>query len=103
MADTVQMVHPPDAGASLSTSEFHTPLSPLSRAAHAVGSGFPRRNIYVLRQMWPTLAASFVFIALIALAFAYTIRTIFRTTASCPHMVDFVNTMTHEFKTRFLP
>jgi|WetSurMetagenome_2_1015567.scaffolds.fasta_scaffold06937_3 two-component system, OmpR family, phosphate regulon sensor histidine kinase PhoR len=100
-ADTVQMAHPADAAAALLTSEFHTPLSPLSPLGmrEHLAVDFPGRNIYVLRQMWPTLGASFVFIALIALAFAYTIRTIVRQERLALHMVDFVNTMTHEFKT----
>jgi two-component system, OmpR family, phosphate regulon sensor histidine kinase PhoR len=100
-ADTVQMAHPADAAAALLTSEFHTPLSPLSPLGvrEHLAVDFPGRNIYVLRQMWPTLGASFLFIALIALAFTYTIRTIIRQERLALHMVDFVNTMTHEFKT----
>ncbi len=100
-ADTVQMAHPPGAAASLMSSEYHTPLSPLNPlgAHERLVVDFPGRKIYVLRQMWPALAASFLFIALITLAFAYTIRTIIRQQRLALHMVDFVNTMTHEFKT----
>lgn len=101
LPDTVQMAHPPDAASLLLTSEFHTPLTPFNPdvAHERLVVDFPGRNIYVLRQMWPTLAASFLFIALISLAFVYTIRTIIRQQRLALHMVDFVNTMTHEFKT----
>jgi two-component system phosphate regulon sensor histidine kinase PhoR len=95
------MAHPHEAVGSLLKSEFHAVLSPLNPngASERLVVDFPGRSTYVLRQMWPAFAASIVFIALITLAFIYTIRTILRQQRLALHMVDFVNTMTHEFKT----
>ena len=99
--DTVQMAHPPGSEDFLIRSLFQTPLSPLgSRASlELLVVEFPGRTIYVLSQIWPALAASFLFIALLTLLFVYTIRMVLRQQRLAAHMVDFVNTMTHEFKT----
>jgi signal transduction histidine kinase len=99
--DSVQFAQPPDALDALHASTLRTPLFPFdpTERGEQLVVEFPGRNTYVLRQIWPALASSAIFIVLLTLSFLYTIRTILRQQRLATHMVDFVNTMTHEFKT----
>jgi two-component system, OmpR family, phosphate regulon sensor histidine kinase PhoR len=99
--DSVQFAQPPDALEALQASTLRTPLFPFDPTVRAeqLVVAFPGRNLYVLRQIWPALASSAIFVVLLTLSFLYTIRTILRQQRLATHMVDFVNTMTHEFKT----
>lgn len=60
---------------------------------------FPDVQQYVLNSMWPMLIASFVFTFIIIFGFTYTIQTIFRQKKLSDIKSDFINNMTHEFKT----
>lgn len=99
--DAVRLARPPGSESALRASEFRTPLSPFDVAGPRVQLvlDFPGRDIYLLQQLWPVLLASVVFIILIALAFVSTIRTIMKQQRLADLMVDFINNMTHEFKT----
>jgi two-component system phosphate regulon sensor histidine kinase PhoR len=99
--DSVIMANPVSAAAELRSSEFHVPLF---RLAFGPPQGelavyFSGRNAYLFGQLWPALGASVLFILIIALCFAYTVRTILRQQQLAGHMVEFINNMTHEFKT----
>lgn len=54
---------------------------------------------YLLLGMWPLLLSSIVFTLAICLGFAYTLSVIFRQKKLADIKSDFINNMTHEFKT----
>ncbi len=60
---------------------------------------FPDENIYLLKQVGPVLALTVLFMSVIVLCFLYTIRTIVKQKQLSQRLLDFVNNMTHEFKT----
>ncbi|TDQ16985.1 two-component system phosphate regulon sensor histidine kinase PhoR [Algoriphagus boseongensis] len=60
---------------------------------------FPEKNNHVLRQVWLPISSSLVFILVIIFCFVYAIRVILRQKALSDIKNDFINNMTHEFKT----
>ncbi len=60
---------------------------------------FPEERSFIWQQVTPLLIATTVFMLIITLCFAYTIRTIVRQRRFAELTVDFINNMTHEFKT----
>lgn len=60
---------------------------------------FPSKASFVWANVWRNLAAAVVFTALILFCFAYTVLVIFRQKKLSEMKTDFINNMTHEFKT----
>lgn len=60
---------------------------------------FPTRASYVWGSVWKTLLAGIIFTGIILFCFAYTIQVIFRQKKISMMKTDFINNMTHEFKT----
>ncbi|MEO9965240.1 MAG: HAMP domain-containing sensor histidine kinase [Reichenbachiella sp.] len=60
---------------------------------------FPDQQSYILSKIWVTLLSSLVFIIIILVCFSYAIRTIYRQKKLSEIKNDFINNMTHEFKT----
>lgn len=60
---------------------------------------FPDQNSFLLKQISATLASSVGLIAIIIFCFAYAIHTIMRQKKLSEVKNDFINNMTHEFKT----
>ncbi len=60
---------------------------------------FPKSVSYVLATMWPMVVSSSLFILVIVLGFTYTVYIIFRQKKLSDIKNDFINNMTHEFKT----
>ncbi|MCB9283236.1 MAG: HAMP domain-containing histidine kinase [Lewinellaceae bacterium] len=60
---------------------------------------FPAKASYVWANVWRNLAASIIFTGLILFCFAYTVFVIFRQKKLSEMKTDFINNMTHEFKT----
>ena len=60
---------------------------------------FPKQNSFLLKQISATLATSVVLIGVIIFCFAYAILTILRQKKLSEIKNDFINNMTHEFKT----
>lgn len=60
---------------------------------------FPGRMKYVLASMWGMLLGSTLFTFIIVFGFAYTIQVIYRQKKVSDIKTDFINNMTHEFKT----
>lgn len=60
---------------------------------------FPEKTSHVIRQVWLPISSSVVFIVVIVLCFIYAIRVIIRQKALSDIKNDFINNMTHEFKT----
>lgn len=60
---------------------------------------FPERASFVWRSLWMNFLGSIIFTSLILFCFAYTINVIFRQKKVSEMKTDFINNMTHEFKT----
>jgi len=60
---------------------------------------FPSKRSYLWSKVVPSLLSSLLFTALILLCFSYTIFVIFRQKKVSEMKTDFINNMTHEFKT----
>lgn len=60
---------------------------------------FPEKGSHVFRQVWLPISSSIVFILVIIFCFVYAIRVIIRQKALSDIKNDFINNMTHEFKT----
>lgn len=60
---------------------------------------FPRRKAYLIRSLLPIVISSILFTSLILFCFAYTLRVIFKQKKISEIKNDFINNMTHEFKT----
>jgi len=60
---------------------------------------FPNSKKYLLASMWLMLLGSSLFTFIILFGFAYTIQVIFRQKKLSDIKTDFINNMTHEFKT----
>jgi len=60
---------------------------------------FPGKRSWLLSEVFPSLLSSFIFTGLTLVCFAYTIFIIFRQKKVSSMKTDFINNMTHEFKT----
>ena len=60
---------------------------------------FPAKTSFVWANVWKSLAAAIFFTTLILFCFAYTVLVIFRQKKVSEMKTDFINNMTHEFKT----
>lgn len=74
------------------------PLDPFS-APYDLVLVFPRNTLYLLQQIWPLWLASFLFMTVIVYSFARAWRTNLAQRRFADQLVDFINNMTHEFKT----
>ncbi|CAN5627302.1 HAMP domain-containing sensor histidine kinase [soil metagenome] len=82
-------------------SKFRTQLFPndLFSKPNFLVISFPNSITYVLSSMWLMLAGSSVFTLIILFVFMYTIQVIIRQKKISDIKSDFINNMTHEFKT----
>ncbi|MEB2783279.1 sensor histidine kinase [Algoriphagus persicinus] len=60
---------------------------------------FPEKNTHVIREVWLPISSSIIFMAVIISCFIYAIKVIIRQKALSDTKNDFINNMTHEFKT----
>ncbi|MCD4745810.1 MAG: HAMP domain-containing histidine kinase [Bacteroidales bacterium] len=60
---------------------------------------FPKEKQFLLTQMWKMLLISVIFIIVIIFSFTYTVNTIIKQKKLSVMKNDFINNMTHEFKT----
>ena len=87
---------------SLLNSPYSIALFLDPEAGKALGKlfiAFPNANRVVFEDLWPTILMSVLFTAIILLCFVYTIQIIFRQKKLSEMTTDFINNMTHEFKT----
>ena len=85
---------------ALSTSKYNVFLYPSSRKN--IGKlmlFFPDKNNVVWSSLWKNLLGTGLFTSIILLCFAYTITIIFKQKMISQMKTDFINNMTHEFKT----
>ncbi|MGH7450249.1 MAG: sensor histidine kinase, partial [bacterium] len=99
--DSLYLAKPAKFDGELKRSEFRSRLFPNDVfAAHDdLVLYFPQQNIYLLKQMVGLLSSSFILLGVVVLGFVYTVRTIYKQRQFAGLMVDFINNMTHEFKT----
>ncbi len=85
----------------LINSEYKTRLFPLDilTPQSELLLYFPSGDFYVWRQISPMLLLTALFLIILIFCFIYIIRTIIGQRKSASLMVDFINNMTHEFKT----
>jgi len=60
---------------------------------------FPEKSNHVIREVWLPISSSVLFILVIISCFIYAIKVIIRQKALSDTKNDFINNMTHEFKT----
>lgn len=60
---------------------------------------FPNKNLFLAQQIWLPLLSSLIFLAIIIFCFVYAIRVIIQQKKLSEIKNDFINNMTHEFKT----
>jgi two-component system phosphate regulon sensor histidine kinase PhoR len=99
--DSLRLAVPAAFAPEIRQSDYRVRLFPLDVFAPPafLALHFPGRQTYLWRQIGPLLVATVVLMLVIIACFAYTIRTILRQRRFSGLMVDFINNMTHEFKT----
>lgn len=99
--DSMHLVSRPEYSDELAGSAFQTRLFPFDLTAPSSNLRvfFPGHTFYLWKEMAPLTAATTVFMLIIVLSFIYTIRTILTQQQFAGRLIDFINNMTHEFKT----
>ncbi|MEP2277084.1 MAG: HAMP domain-containing sensor histidine kinase [Reichenbachiella sp.] len=90
-----------DSKKKLQSSDLRASLFPndIMGAAGYLVVRFPDQQNYLLGKIWVTLLSSLIFIVIILVCFSYAIHTIFKQKKLSEIKNDFINNMTHEFKT----
>lgn len=99
--DSLVMVHGTAKRDALKGSPYRTRLFPydiLSRPNDLVAY-FPAKERYIWRQLMPVAIPAALFLLMIAVTFVYTMRLIVGQERFALRLTDFINNMTHEFKT----
>lgn len=99
--DSLVLAEPAEAAEALRGSEFRARLFPqdmFSVPGYLVVH-FPGQTFYLWRQMTPILAAIVIFMGIVIVCFAATVRIMTSQRRFAGRLVDFINNMTHEFKT----
>lgn len=94
--------HPDDdnLNAGIYESKYSVDLFPTQDGAPgALKIFFPNKRRWLWGSVWPLLVSSIVFMGLILFCFSYVIYVIFRQKKVSEMKTDFINNMTHEFKT----
>jgi two-component system phosphate regulon sensor histidine kinase PhoR len=99
--DSLWLAQPESRRSELAASQLRTRLF-----SHDIGHGraelvvqFPDETLYLWRQAGLMLPATALFVGILVVCFVYTIRALGAQRREASLMVDFVNNMTHEFKT----
>src|SRR5262249_38492252 len=99
--DSLRIQTPGGYASQLRSSSLSSPLFPddILSSGSRVAVFFPGQITYLLRQVGPILGLTMLFMGAIVACFAITILTIVRQKDFSVRLVDFINNMTHEFKT----
>jgi two-component system, OmpR family, phosphate regulon sensor histidine kinase PhoR len=100
-ADTLVAVSDEHYRTQLERSPFRATLFPLEFAPplHEVTVHFPQARAHLWFQIWPLLASALLFTLIVVYCFVQALRTIAAQQRFAAQIIDFVNNMTHEFKT----
>lgn len=81
-------------------SQFQFSLSSIYKPGdYYLGIYFPNKTSLVIRKMWVMLVFSFIFMIVLVASFIFVIRTILWQKKLSEIKSDFINNLTHEFKT----
>lgn len=99
--DSISLATPAHYQQNLRASPFKSRLFPhdLFAPRSDLVLFFPSQRLYLLKQVSAPLAATVILMAIIVFCFVFTIRTIFKQKRFTTQITDFINNMTHEFKT----
>lgn len=90
----------PPAYRPIFASEYSVDLFPNERSSPGLLMvHFPAKTSFVWRSLWPNLLGTILFSLLILFCFGYSINVIFTQKKVSSMKTDFINNMTHEFKT----
>ena len=100
-SDTLVYVQQADATQELLQSDLRVTLFPndIIGNINYLIVHFPEQQLYLIRKTWVTLIMALILILIVVLCFAYAIFTIIRQKKLSSVKNDFINNMTHEFKT----
>ncbi len=79
--------------------QSYTPGFASTEAAGRLFINFPSKKNFLLSSVWPMLMAMVIFTGIILFCFIYTVQVIFQQKKLSEIKNDFLNNMTHEFKT----
>ena len=79
--------------------QIYTPGFATTASAGRLFINFPSKNNYILGSVWSMLMAMVLFTGIILFCFIYTMQVIFQQKKLSEIKNDFLNNMTHEFKT----
>ncbi len=99
--DSISLATPAQYQKNLQASPFKRRLFPhdLFAPRSDLALYFPSQRFHLLKQVSAPLAATVILMAIIVFCFVFTIRTIFKQKRFTTQITDFINNMTHEFKT----
>ena len=99
--DSLKFVTPASARAALRSTPFRARLFPSDPfyPRHELLLHFPEQDLFLLKQNGWLLASVCVLLSLIALGFVHTLRSLFQQKQFAQRLTQFINNMTHEFKT----
>ncbi|MBU0983482.1 MAG: HAMP domain-containing histidine kinase [candidate division Zixibacteria bacterium] len=99
--DSLRITNAPELAAVLKTSEFSTRLFPydIFGERNDLVVYFPRQQMYVWQKIGPVLLLTAAFMLVIVGCFVYSIRMVLTQKRLSGLLVEFINNMTHEFKT----
>jgi signal transduction histidine kinase len=99
--DSLQMVSQQEYAGEIHASEFRARLFPaeIFSTRNDLALYFPGRKLFLLRSMAPLVGATVLFMGGIIFAFVYTLKAIFKQKELSDALIEFINNMTHEFKT----
>jgi signal transduction histidine kinase len=99
--DSLHLATPAQYADELRLSDLSAPLFPHDILASEadIRMYFPGRRVFLLQQIGPLLIPTAILMAILVGCFVYTIRTILAQRRFSGLVVDFINNMTHEFKT----
>ncbi len=99
--DSIVLVKPNKYQTEISRSQYRARLFPhdIFVEKNDLVISFPQERIYLFKQVGLWAIIILLFMMIIIFSFVYVIRTIFKQKQFSNLLVDFINNMTHEFKT----
>ena len=99
--DSVKLISDPISENNFRTTPFKTRLFPndIISQKYELALFFPEKSSFVAKEMALLLSMSVIFISIVIACFIYFIRIVILQKRFAVSIVDFINNMTHEFKT----
>lgn len=99
--DSLKIIQPALYSKELLSSEFKSRLFPgdFFSSGNQLAIFFPDKQMFLLKQIGFQLTLTIILTSLLVFCFAYAVRTIMRQKEFYARLIEFINNMTHEFKT----